>query len=549
MSNENLLHDEIQINYYRHRALSLMNIFTLENNKLFDTWLSKFEYTADIIEVPDNKMIEFFKKMVDHDVYIFIEESLNFVNFPELSYEEIIDHYLRYFDPNYFSDLHLRRFTCRNQYLLESIEKYANNLRKIYNKCNVTRYRKERLCEKFINGIRDDEIRTYLKNFSDLSFDEMVAKAIEYTKVNDITHYLNKARVKIHTYNPNYKLPFYKWLNKFEYIAGILGIPNIKMVRFFNKMVDDGVHKTVKEANPSINFSTLSYENIIDYYLCYFAPSYESNLHRRRFNCRIQYLQEPVENYANNLRKIYNKCNYTYNSEKHLCNKFVNGIHDDELKTYLNETPDLSFKEMVVKAIEFTNGNDLSDYLIPARIMISVYSPEKEEVFYYWLNKFEFVADFIGVPNTKMVEFFNKMIISHVHKSVKETYKSVKLSELPYDEIINYYLRYFAPSYENDLHRSRFTCRMQYENETIEKYADSLRKIHNKCNNASNLEEELCRQFIIGIQDDIVRTYLTKMPRLSYDEMVAFVISLKKEIRSARSLTKITDTKTIKKSN
>ncbi|KAI4476851.1 hypothetical protein M0804_013295 [Polistes exclamans] len=525
--------DEVQINYYRIRALSMINTFTLEGNELFYMWLNKFEYVADMIEVPDDKMIQLFEKLVDNNVHKYVKETLVLVIFSELSYDEIINHYLRFFAPSYDGNLHRSRFLCRNQYENETIEKYAHNLRKIYNKCDYNiLHHEEELLGQFLNGIRDDEMKIYLNNYFYLSFDDAIDKAIEYEKVNDITYYLDKASQMIRTYNSGYKRVFYKWLNKFEYTADILGIPEMNMVRFFNKKVSDCIHTNVKKDNPSVNFFELSYEDIIKYYLRYFAPSYEIDLHMKRFMCRKQYLQESIEKYANNLKKIYKNCNYTENMEQELYVRFVTGVRDDDLRKYLNENPELSFDETVAKAIKFTKVNDLSDYLIPARTMIKVYNPDKDLVFYCWINKFEFVADFVGVPNTKMVQFFNKMVTSDVHTSVQEVNPSVKLSELPYDEIINYYIRYFAPCYESDLHRSRFMCRMQYENEKIERYADSLRKIYNKCCHSNYSEDTLSEKFINGIHNDIIRMYLSNMPKLSYDDTVAFAIAFTKEIIS-----------------
>ncbi|KAI4476680.1 hypothetical protein M0804_013401 [Polistes exclamans] len=66
----------------------------------------------------------------------------------------------------------------RNQYEEETVENYAYDLQKIYDKCNYTDRRNERLCEQFQSGIRDDTIRIQLKNVSCLSFDNMIAIAI-----------------------------------------------------------------------------------------------------------------------------------------------------------------------------------------------------------------------------------------------------------------------------------------------------------------------------------------------------------------------------------
>lgn len=120
-----------------------------------------------------------------------------------------------------------------------------------------------------------------------------------------------------------------------------------------------------------LNFSELLYDEIINFYLRYFSP-YEINLHRTRFICRKQYEEETIRKYADNLRKICYKCDYTLlYLEKELCKQFLCGIRDEEIKCNLSKTPILSFDVMVEKAIEFQKSDSITYNVDQATLMIN----------------------------------------------------------------------------------------------------------------------------------------------------------------------------------
>ncbi|KAI4476666.1 hypothetical protein M0804_013387 [Polistes exclamans] len=320
---------------------------------------------------------------------------------------------------------------------------------------------------------------------------------------------------------------FNSWLNRFEYAADIISIPKYHMSRVFFKMVNNKVHERIQKFNPDINFSELPYKKIIDHYLRFFSPK-EDYLHRGRFKCRKQYKEESIERYADRLRKIYNMCCYKSDLEEELCVQFINGIFDNDIRNKLSETPKLSFKKTVTKAIEFSKYNLMEYYVNQAHLEINNYNPKTGVPFHAWLNKFEYVADTIGVKEDKMITFFKRMVDTDFQASIKVFFGS-KLYNMSYSEIIESYLHYFSPN-EMDLHRARFNCRKQYKHETITKYADNLQKIYNKCYEMykSDPEDELCAQFIKGINDNVIRTFLSKTSGLSFNETVEKAIKFSK---------------------
>ncbi|XP_043485983.1 uncharacterized protein LOC122513619 isoform X1 [Polistes fuscatus] len=340
-------------------------------------------------------------------------------------------------------------------------------------------------------------------------------------EVNEIACYQNQALKMMQVYESEEKEAFYMWLNKFESVANIISVPTNKMVKFFIKMVDNNFHEHMKKISRNVNFSKLSYDEIIKHYLRFFPPADETYLHRKRFFCRDQYEEETINNYAYCLQKIHKNCYYKCYVDERLCDQFTNGILDNDTKKYLNKIPFLSFDETVTKAIEFKQMND---YLRTALLMMNTYNPKTEGHFYMWLNKFEYVADMIEVPDDKIIAFFNKMVDNTVHESVLKARPSVDVLKLSYDEIISHYINFFFQTREVLLHRKRFKCRNQYVGEPLQKYANNLRKIYKKCAFTYQFQLKICQQFIVGLLDDDIRTHLSKISTKSFETIVEMAI-------------------------
>ncbi|KAI4476847.1 hypothetical protein M0804_013291 [Polistes exclamans] len=507
------------ITHYQNEALTMINIYNAERKGTFHLWFNKFEYVADFIGVPYKKMVKFFNVMVNEKIRIKFNKDFSFMKSSIRTYEELIRNYIIYFEPSSELLFHRKRFLCRNQYEKETIENFMNNLRKILYQCFYITNIEDRLLKQFIIGIRNEELRIQLNQNDSLSITEMLTRAIAFEKANDMKHYINQTLTIINTFNPMIKNTFNEWLNKFEFVIEYFGIPNDKMVDIFNAMIENKIKEGVKKMFPCVNFSELSYDKTIYYYLRVFSP-YNDDLHRNRFICRNQYERETIEKYAVNLWRIYNKCNHTNRTDKVICEQFLKGIRDNNIKTELKKISSMSFDRMVICAMKSENSYLIKKYINPALKMIPIYDKKEKLKFYEWLNKLEYVADLINVPNDKMIQFFNKMVNDNVHFDVKRNYPSINFSVLSYDEITNHYLHYLFIYNKDDVHKTRFLCRKQYEKETIEKYADSLRKLFNKCKDKNRLEKELCKQFINGIYNDGIKTYLNASPLIAFDKMV-----------------------------
>ncbi|KAI4476662.1 hypothetical protein M0804_013383 [Polistes exclamans] len=353
----------------------------------------------------------------------------------------------------------------------------------------------------------------------------------------NIPYYRDKALSMMNIHNVENEEYFYLWLNEFEYVTNMIEVPDKNMAELFVSMVHDDVRRQILEAYPHVDISELSYDEILTKYLDLFTVHQEFYFFRGCFVRRDQYVKETIQKYAYNLRKIFDKCRYTTNQERKLCERFIKGIRNDDIRTYLsNKSSHLSFDQIVKEAIEFAKVNLISYYLDEAYLKIQTYIPQKEGVFFVWLNKFEYVANMIEVPNDKMIEFFNKMVDNNVHTSIKQSFSNVEFSELSYDDIIKHYLCYFNFYNKSDLHRQRFICRDQYEKETIAIYANNLQKIYNKCDEKNNFEEELCEKFIDGMFNKNIRNFLSTMRGLSFDGMVIMAIAVENEINSQKGI-------------
>ncbi|KAI4476855.1 hypothetical protein M0804_013299 [Polistes exclamans] len=189
MSNEESLSNDQPLSYYINRARSMMDIYKASSK--FYSWLNKFEFVADIIEVPGDKMIQFFNHMVENDTLIHVQLCFPNINYSQLSYEEIIKLYHYLFDNfDNVKDTYRERFLCREQFEQEPIQKYAANLEKIYSKCEYITRKDSRIRDRFISGLRDEDIKRKLEQSHQLTFIRVVYVAFEMTIVKKYTQRL-----------------------------------------------------------------------------------------------------------------------------------------------------------------------------------------------------------------------------------------------------------------------------------------------------------------------------------------------------------------------
>lgn len=181
MDNEESSSNDLSLSYYVIRARQMMDTYEVYCFRFY-IWLNKFEFVADIIKVPKNMMFELFRHMVDEDTYAHVQSCFPCINYSQLSYEGIIKLFHKLFD--YFDDereTYRERFRSREQFEQELILKYAANLEKLYSRCEFITRKNARICDRFISGLRDEEIRGKLEQLLECPFIRVVHIALEMT--------------------------------------------------------------------------------------------------------------------------------------------------------------------------------------------------------------------------------------------------------------------------------------------------------------------------------------------------------------------------------
>ncbi|KAI4476856.1 hypothetical protein M0804_013300 [Polistes exclamans] len=170
----------------------------------------------------------------------------------------------------------------------------------------------------------------------------------------------------------------------------------------------------------------------------------------------------------------------------------------------------------------------LSYYIYRALRMIEKYNPHKIH-FLSWLNKLEFVADYLNVPYHRMVPFLCLMLKSHVIGNLTRRLYPRSPFLLSYPELISALCKFYAyitPYYNDYVARLRFIEREQYKNETIEKYSKCLLRLHSECNYLVQKDRKLCDQFKRGLRNQKISTILNQIPYLKFKAAVKIAIDI-----------------------
>ncbi|KAI4476268.1 hypothetical protein M0804_013722 [Polistes exclamans] len=146
------------------------------------------------------------------------------------------------------------------------------------------------------------------------------------------------------------------------------------------------------------------------------------------------------------------------------------------------------------------NQNDSIDsYISKASVlMLEKFHPKNASI-YSWLNKFESVADNIGIPNHRMGEFLYSMLESPENLNITKDDRTGLPFNHSYQEVKFAFLTHYGLLDKIKLARDRFKYRVQYEHETIEKYAASLQKLHAECSYVDECNRKLTKQFLRGL--------------------------------------------------
>ncbi|KAI4475956.1 hypothetical protein M0804_013974 [Polistes exclamans] len=180
-----------------------------------------------------------------------------------------------------------------------------------------------------------------------------------------------------------------------------------------------------------------------------------------------------------------------------------------------------------------SDDDSLNSYISKASLMLQKWQPAAPV--YSWLQKFESVADYIGVPDDRWVEFFYSMLEFPEDLNITKEEFSDNSFNYSYEAIKIKFLIRYAHTNIARLARDSFKDRMQYEHETIEKYAESLEKLHNECFYVLLTGERLKRQFVNGLRDEDIRISLKNTKNLTFNKVVKKAVEMRDILKNGKS--------------
>lgn len=141
----------------------------------FLQWLNNFEFIADLLYVTDDQKVEFLLNMVQPFVLVKIQNQVAPYDPFSLSYELLISVLEKMFSRLYGESAFKFRFDHRDQIYGESVKHYALALEKLLNQSNWKINTKEKLLERFIKGLRNNQAHSeIIKQNQNLTFDKAI---------------------------------------------------------------------------------------------------------------------------------------------------------------------------------------------------------------------------------------------------------------------------------------------------------------------------------------------------------------------------------------
>ncbi|KAI4473916.1 hypothetical protein M0802_015879 [Mischocyttarus mexicanus] len=166
---------------FLNHGLNLLYKFNPDDTD-FLTWFNFFEFIVDYLRIEKKNF--FLLTMLEPQVCDYIKSQIQPVSPFHLPYEMIIcileEKYSNY---GKFLITYIR-FTCRVQYIGESVTHFYEALKKLIYTYNCGPDANDILMEHFINGLKNNEIKEELKNISNLSpkIALYIARNMEYSK-------------------------------------------------------------------------------------------------------------------------------------------------------------------------------------------------------------------------------------------------------------------------------------------------------------------------------------------------------------------------------
>ncbi|KAI4472765.1 hypothetical protein M0804_015624 [Polistes exclamans] len=173
-----------------------------------------------------------------------------------------------------------------------------------------------------------------------------------------------------------------------------------------------------------------------------------------------------------------------------------------------------------------SDDDSLNSYISKASVMLEKFHSYGMPIF-PWLNKFESVADYVEVPDHRMGEFLYSMLESPEDLNITKDESSGHSFNHSYEEIKAKFFHCYAYMNIRKLARERLRVRVQYEHETVEKYAESLKKLFDECSYRKSNRNKLKKKFLYGLYDENLRISFTNIRYLRFNEAVKKAVELR----------------------
>ncbi|KAI4476271.1 hypothetical protein M0804_013725 [Polistes exclamans] len=182
-----------------------------------------------------------------------------------------------------------------------------------------------------------------------------------------------------------------------------------------------------------------------------------------------------------------------------------------------------------------SDDDSLNSYISKASVMLEKFHSHEMPIF-PWLNKLESVADYVGVPDHKMAEFLYSMLESPEDLNITKEESSGNSFNYSYEEVKAKFFHCYAYMNITKLARERFRARVQYEHETVEKYAESLKKLFDECSYKGEYRSKLRNKFVHGLYDDDLRISFKNIRYLRFNEAVKKAVIMRDMLKMVKEV-------------
>ncbi|KAI4476803.1 hypothetical protein M0804_013247 [Polistes exclamans] len=148
----------------------------------FLKWLNNFEYLVTFLHIPNNRKVEFLLQLMEPRIFTQIQQKVEPANPLFLPYVVLISHLEQLYGPYQGEWAANYRFLARNQFIGESAIQFVIALKRIANDISFSLRNDTNLMVRFINGLKDEDIKNILRYSTKLTLDRAVVIAAQLEK-------------------------------------------------------------------------------------------------------------------------------------------------------------------------------------------------------------------------------------------------------------------------------------------------------------------------------------------------------------------------------